>query len=93
MPSPQMYSVEPTLVRPSEQSEAFTEERKRYWEDYARSAAKWIRLRSYYQSRLAEIYKLSIPPGMRVLELGCGDGSLLAKLDPASVTVSISRRG
>jgi SAM-dependent methyltransferase len=83
MSSSQMYSVEPTLVRPSEQSEAFTEERKRYWEDYARSATKWVRLRSYYQSRLAEIYKLSIPPGMRVLELGCGDGSLLAKLDPA----------
>jgi SAM-dependent methyltransferase len=83
MPSSQMHSVESTLVRPSEQSEVYTEERRRYWEDYARSDSKWIRLRSYYQRRLAQIYKLSIPPGMRVLELGCGDGALLAKLDPA----------
>ena len=73
MPSSQVYSVESTLVRPSEQSEVYTEERKRYWEDYARSASKWVRLRSYYQFRSAEIYKLSFPPGMRVLELGCGD--------------------
>ena len=47
---------------------------------------------SYYQSRLAEIYKLSVPPGMRVLELGCGDGSLLAKLIRRTATGSISRR-
>jgi cyclopropane fatty-acyl-phospholipid synthase-like methyltransferase len=65
--------MESTLVRPSEQSEVYTEGRKRYWEDYARSASKWVRLRSYYQFRLAEIYKLFVPPGMRVLELGCGD--------------------
>jgi hypothetical protein len=61
--------VESTFARPSEQSEVYTEERKRYWEDYARSASTWVRLRSYYQFPLAEIYKLSVPPGMRVLEL------------------------
>jgi SAM-dependent methyltransferase len=42
-----------------------------------------VGFRRYYQGRLAEIYKLSVPPGMRVLELGCGDGELLAKLEPA----------
>jgi hypothetical protein len=74
-----VYSVESTLVRPSEQSQVYTEERKRYWEDYARSASKWVRLRSYYQFRLAEIYTLSVPPRVRVLELGCGDGAPLTK--------------
>jgi SAM-dependent methyltransferase len=83
MPSSQMHSPESTFVKPSEQSAAYTEERRRYWEEYARTASKWAGFRRYYQSRLAEIYKLSVPPGMRILELGCGDGELLAKLEPA----------
>jgi SAM-dependent methyltransferase len=83
MSSSQMHSLESTFVTPWEQSELYTLERKRYWEEYARTASKWSGLRCYYQARLAEIYRLSIPPGMRVLELGCGDGGLLAKLDPA----------
>ena len=70
-------------MRPSEQSAAYTDERRRYWEEDAQTASKWACIRGYYQRRLAEIYKLSVPPGMRVLELGCGDGELLAKLQPA----------
>jgi SAM-dependent methyltransferase len=83
MPSSQTYSPESTFVTPSDQHAAYTEERRRYWEEYARTASKWAGFRSYYQSRLAEIYRLSVPPGMRVLELGCGNGELLAKLEPA----------
>lgn len=83
MPSSQMHSPESTFTRPLEQSTAYTEERRRYWEDYAVAASKWAGHRRYYQSRLAEIYKLSVPPGMRILELGCGEGDLLAKLEPA----------
>jgi SAM-dependent methyltransferase len=78
-----MHSPESTFVRPSEQSAVYTEERRRYWEDYARTSSKWAGIRGYYQRRLAEIYKLSVPPGMRILELGCGDGELLARLQPA----------
>lgn len=78
-----MPSPESTFTRPSEQSAAYTETRRRYWEEYAAAASKWASHRRYYQSRLAEIYKLSVPPGMRILELGCGEGDLLAKLEPA----------
>ena len=41
------------------------------------------RVRSFYQQRLAEVFRLLIPPGMRVLELGCGQGDLLAALRPS----------
>jgi SAM-dependent methyltransferase len=78
-----MHSPESTFIKPLEQSAAYTQERRRFWEEYARTASKWAGTRRYYQARLAEIYKLSVPPGMRVLELGCGDGELLAKLEPA----------
>jgi SAM-dependent methyltransferase len=36
-----------------------------------------------YHRRLAEVYGFVIPPGSRVLELGCGRGDLLAALEPA----------
>jgi 2-polyprenyl-3-methyl-5-hydroxy-6-metoxy-1,4-benzoquinol methylase len=83
MPSSQMHSPESTFTIPSEQSAAYTETRRQYWEEYAATASKWASHRRYYQRRLAEIYKLSVPPGMRILELGCGEGDLLAKLEPA----------
>jgi SAM-dependent methyltransferase len=56
--------------------------RKTYWESYAANSQRWKGLRSYYQERLAEIYSLSIPPGKRILELGCGEGDLLKHLRP-----------
>jgi 2-polyprenyl-3-methyl-5-hydroxy-6-metoxy-1,4-benzoquinol methylase len=83
MVSPPSSPLESTFVTPQDQFESYSRERQQYWEDYARSSAKWAAMRSYYQSRLAELYRLSVPPGMRILELGCGDGSLLAKLEPS----------
>jgi SAM-dependent methyltransferase len=40
-------------------------------------------VRRYYRSRLAAIYRFLVPPGARVLELGCSRGDLLAALKPA----------
>jgi len=36
-----------------------------------------------YHRRLAEVYRHLVAPGRRVLELGYGDGDLLAALEPA----------
>lgn len=36
-----------------------------------------------YRSRLSEVYRFLIPPGSKVLELGCGQGDLLASVRPA----------
>jgi SAM-dependent methyltransferase len=62
---------------------AYTQERVEYWSRYARDYQRWQSSRAYYQRRLAEIYTFLIPPGMRVLEVGCARGDLLAALKPA----------
>ena len=36
----------------------------------------------HYHSRLTKVYRFLVRPGLRVLELGCGTGDLLAALDP-----------
>jgi SAM-dependent methyltransferase len=66
----------------------YTNTRRGYWNDFAESIERWQPLRSYYQRRLTEVFSLLIPPGMRVLEIGCGQGDLLAALKP-SVGVGI----
>lgn len=65
-----------------EQSE-FTQDRREYWDRVAESLDREPRIRAYYRTRLAEIYRFLIPPGMRVLELGCGQGDLLASVRPS----------
>ncbi|MBV8841235.1 MAG: glycosyltransferase [Bryobacterales bacterium] len=72
----------PVVTFSSEQIE-HTTERIRYWDAYIRKPGPWAVTRRYYQRRLAEIYGSFIPPGLRVLELGCGTGDLLAALRPA----------
>src|SRR6201993_4769259 len=37
----------------------------------------------YYQQLLRKQYAFWVPPGMRVLEIGCGIGDLLAAVKPA----------
>jgi SAM-dependent methyltransferase len=61
----------------------FTYERQAYWNTCTPGERRWERARRYYQKRLAEVYRFLIPPGSRVLELGCGQGDLLAKLQPS----------
>jgi ubiquinone/menaquinone biosynthesis C-methylase UbiE len=62
--------------------------RRRYWNDFAQDLERGQGLRASYQECLAKVYRFLIPPGMRVLELGCGNGDLLAALRP-SVGVGI----
>jgi ubiquinone/menaquinone biosynthesis C-methylase UbiE len=62
---------------------AYTQARIQYWTEFASKLDRWQRPRAYYQRRLTEIYSFLIPPGMRVLEVGCGAGDVLAALKPS----------
>jgi SAM-dependent methyltransferase len=77
--------MEQTITRPIHEEERFqhTEARVRYWEHYAAQPDRWERTRRYYHQRLREIYQFLIPPWLRVLELGCGMGDLLASVRPS----------
>jgi SAM-dependent methyltransferase len=64
-------------------SSPYNEERINSWNGVAKSLGSLGSIRNYYHSRLQEIYRLNIPEGSRVLELGCGCGDLLASLKPS----------
>src|SRR5579862_5097489 len=71
------------ILKRTSMVQSYLDERRRYWDQFAETLDRWQGIRGYYQRRLADIYRLLIPPGMRVLELGSGQGDLLASLRPS----------
>lgn len=57
--------------------------RQTHWDDVACKLDNWKGWGGYYHQRLAQVYQFLVAPGLRVLELGCGRGDLLAALKPA----------
>ena len=43
---------------------------------------RWLRRNRYYYRQVADLCRFVIPPGSRVLEIGCGTGDLLAAVSP-----------
>ncbi|HXF85319.1 MAG TPA: glycosyltransferase [Anaerolineales bacterium] len=63
--------------------QAYQQTRIAHWDAVARKREHWRGMGIWYHRRLAEIYRFHVPPGLRVLELGCAEGNLLAALQPA----------
>jgi SAM-dependent methyltransferase len=62
-----------------------------FFDRFAADDARWKRKNRTYHRLLAQISAFLIPPGQRVLEIGSGDGDLLASLQPSyGVGVDVS---
>jgi SAM-dependent methyltransferase len=62
---------------------AYQQARIAHWNAIARKLDSWQGLGYWYHRRLQEIYGLHVSPNQKVLEVGCGEGHLLASLKPA----------
>jgi 2-polyprenyl-3-methyl-5-hydroxy-6-metoxy-1,4-benzoquinol methylase len=60
----------------------YRQRRVEHWDGVAREMGNRTTGR-YYHRRLAEVYGHLVPPGLSVLEVGCGQGDLLAALQPS----------
>jgi SAM-dependent methyltransferase len=64
-----------------DEKKSYLTSRKAHWNDLHEASLGWFS--KEYRTCLAGIYQNIIPSGAKVLELGCGDGRLLATLNPA----------
>ncbi len=76
-------SIAPPPINTDAARDRYIADRVKHWDDLAELRDKRKGLGGYYRQRLAQVYGFLIPPGSRVLELGCSCGDLLASLRPA----------
>ena len=62
----------------------YRRERAAQWDAQARRMDAWKGWGGAYHRRLEELYRFFVPPGSRVLDIGCARGDLLAALEPSA---------
>ncbi|MEP0979559.1 bifunctional class I SAM-dependent methyltransferase/glycosyltransferase family 2 protein [Leptolyngbya sp. FACHB-17] len=83
-----------SVMKSSESSakNAFKTQVRSYFDRIAADLDSWNQRNRYYYQDLDRLHQFLIPRGSRVLEIGCGTGSLLAALDPAvGIGIDFSR--
>ena len=70
----------------------YQKERMAHWDRVSAKKANANRPSAYYHKLLRYYYRFLIPPGMKILEVGCSHGDLLAAMEPAlGVGIDFSR--
>ena len=62
---------------------AYQQTRKTHWDSVAKKRDHWRGMGKWYHRRLIEIYRYLVNPNQRILEIGCGTGGLIARLQPS----------
>jgi SAM-dependent methyltransferase len=73
--------VAEVLLEPEERD--YSNVRRKHWDSVAcgmDSSSGWS---SFYHMKMAQLYAFVVEPGVRILELGCSQGDLLAALKPS----------
>lgn len=66
-----------------ETGKLYQQKRTSHWDGIAKKRDTWRGMGGWYHRRLLDIYKFLVSPNQRVLEIGCGQGSLIAHLQPS----------
>ena len=62
---------------------AYQQTRIAHWDALAQRRDTWRGAGGWYHRRLLEIFRYLVGPDQRILEIGCGEGGLLAALRPS----------